>query len=457
MNRNDEFLELKQELEQTPIELGYTAKKAILKLKKTRRRSLLWKTPLVSFCSIAITFVILVNLFPAVALAMSNIPFLENLVSAVAFDPSLKLAVENDYVQIIGESQTQEDVTVTVEYMILDAGHISLFFRVDSPVNKGLYHYDFTDSGKKPFPASIVFDTMYEVGKLEELKIDFVDGSDIPDDINFKVTINKDEQFQESVIVEVPAPTESDASFEPIEPENTGTDYEFTFVLYPDEEFSQTVNSHPINQWIEIKGQKIYLKSLDIYPSQARLYFLFDENNSALVDELNIYFEDNMGAIYDTKKNGISGTGTADSFDIGSIYFESSYFAGADQLKLYIDGISIIEKDQLYGEVNFSQKTITNLPGGVTIDTMELKDSTLLIRLKVTSDKPNNLSEIISSIYYDLDGNEINFGSWSTGTDNEFTYISEYKIANYEDNKYKIRWAYSPQQLLEEPIILDIK
>jgi hypothetical protein len=460
MNRNDEFMELKKTLEQTPIELEYVATKAISKTKIQRRRSILWKTPLISFCSIAVLFVLLVNMFPAVALAMSNVPILKNLVIAVALDPSLKLAVENDYFQVVGESQTEDDVTVTVEYMILDAGHISLFFSVDAPVKAGIYHYDFTDGSTRPFPAAIFFDTMYETDKLEELKIDFVEGNDIPEEIVFKLSINVDQDFQETVTMVLPVSEEADDDVPPTETKASGTEYEFRFVLHPDKVLSQTVDTVLINQWIEIKEQRIYLDCLDIYPTQARLYYHSDENNSAVIEGLNIWFEDDKGVIYDTRKNGLTGTGDATLNDTQSLYFETSYFTDADTLKMYIDGISIIEKEQLYGVIDYSKNTITNMPEGVSIDTMELKNSTLKLKLKAVSDKPNHTYEIIYSIYNDTDGNEYHFGSWSTGymaDDEPNIYYSEYQFENYSDNKYKLRWSYSPIQLLEEPIEIDIK
>lgn len=161
---------------------------------------------------------------------MSNVPVLKELVSAVAFDPSLKLAVENDFVQIINEKQTQGDVTVAIEYLILDAGHISLFFRVDAPVKAGTYYYDFTNSGTQEFTAGIVNDTMYKSGTLEELKIEFVDGGNIPKVINFGLTTHVDLNFLETRSVEVSAEGVPPSPH----PEASGIDYEFKFTILID-------------------------------------------------------------------------------------------------------------------------------------------------------------------------------------------------------------------------------
>jgi len=461
MNRNNEFIKLKQDLEQVPLELEYSATKAIAKAKRKKRASILWKTPMVSFCSMAIIFVLLVNLFPAVALAMSNVPILKNLVSAVAFDPSLKLAVENDYYQIIGESQTKEDVTVNVEYLIFDAGHMSLFFSVDAPVKSGLWKYDLTDSGETPFTAAVFTNNLYKVGELEEVQMDFVETEKIPEKIVFTVTINKDEQFQtqkdttseDNATNGTNIPTPSTSLFK------SGTDYTFRFVVYPNQKFTQKIKSIPISQWIEIKNQKIYLERLDIFPTHSRLYLKYDDTNSAIINGMDIYFKDKQGNVYVPKKNGVTAIGYENSNDIRCLNFESSFFKDFDQLTMLINGISLTEKDKLYGEIDTEQKTIENMPPGVFIDKMELNDSTLSFTLGAPTDTPDKYSELISSLYYDINGNTYNFNSSITSfrESNVSIFYSEYKINNYQDKKFKIQWIYSLEQTLEDPIIINIK
>lgn len=457
MNRNDEFMELKQELDQIPVELEYTAPKAIARAKRNKRRSILWKTPAVTFCCTVIIFVLLVNLFPKVALAMSNVPILKDLVSAVAFDPSLKAAVEHDFYQVVGKSQTQDDVTVNVEYMILDARHISLFFSVEAPVKAGLFHFDMRDTHGYGLNASLIYDTMYEVGELEQIIIDFPDDNyAIPDGITFNITVNKNPDFQEVMTVSVPADADPDILNSTLQ-EKSGTDYNFSFLLQPDPKYLQKVDSIPLRQWVEMKGQRIYPDHLDIYPTKTRLYLDCDDNNSAVLDDLGIYFKDEKGEIYDVRGNGITGTiSNTDNYNIDSIYFDSSYFSDADSLTMYIEDISLIEKDQLFGEINYADKTITNLPKDITIDSMVLKDTTLTITLKADTGDLYRQEQIISMEYYDTDNNKYYIKSLYGHTDNQGYYM-EFKIDNYEDNKYKLRWTYAKAQVLEEPVVIKVK
>jgi len=139
--------------------------------------------------------------------------------------------------------------------------------------------------------------------------------------------------------------------------------------------------------------------------------------------------------------------------------FESSFFKDFDQLTMLINGISLTEKDKLYGEIDTEQKTIENMPPGVFIDKMELNDSTLSFTLGAPTDTPDKYSELISSLYYDINGNTYNFNSSITSfrESNVSIFYSEYKINNYQDKKFKIQWIYSLEQTLEDPIIINIK
>jgi hypothetical protein len=225
---------------------------------------------------------------------------------------------------------------------------------------------------------------MYETGKLEEIQIELTDDNyKLPEELIFHITVNKDENFKDFRNAQKAVPEDIVTPTIAAEPEASGTDYNFTFKLYPDHIFSQTVKSIPINQWVEIKEQRICLEKINIYPSYSRLYLSCDPNNSAVLKGLNIYFKDNRGNLYSPIKNGVSATDETDSENIGSLYYDSSYFMKANRLTLFIDGISSIDKDKQYGEIDYSAKFISNLPEGISVDSMELVGSTLNFSLKI--------------------------------------------------------------------------
>lgn len=457
MDRKDEFWELKNELDHTPVELEYTAAKAITRAKKSKRRSLLFKAPLVSFCSVIVTFVVLVNLFPAVALAMSNTLGIKDLLRAVAVNPSLKRAVEHDYYQEIGDSQTQEDVTVTIDYMILDAGNISFFFHIDAPVDAGTYHCEFLDANGKQLEAGFSFDTGYKTGKLEDIEMQFPIGcTALPDELTFKITVNKDETYQKTGTA-VQSSSDSPYISDYVEPEQTGVNYVFSFKLHPDKQFSSTVDTVPINQWVEIKGQRIHLDNLYIYPSVVRLSLFCDDNNSSVIEALDVCLDDDKG----NKFNGWGSLFISEEPDkqkSQQLTFESCYFSHSKHLKLYINSISMIEKKQLFGKIDYANKMIENMPESISIETMDVKDDTLYLALEENSHNTKSHCSILELTYYDINDNVYPFNGCSMSTSgDDKPNIHYYKIKNFKDNYYKIKWSYRVDQKLDKAVVIDLK
>ncbi len=457
MNRNNELEELKRELEDTPFELEYSVSKAISRVKKQKHQQLFWKTPAIILCSVLIIFIATVNLFPKVALAMSNVPLLKYLIMTVAFDPSLKLAVEHDYYQVLGESQTQGDVSATVDYMIVDAGRISLFFHIDAPVKEGNYSFELWNEEGKPFPAGIFYDTGYVSGEMESITIEFLEKTaTVPTEFTFHLTVNSDPDFKRTM--EVTSDPASSAPQQNSTEDTTDFNHSFTFLIHTDQSFIENVATYPINQYITISDQKIYLEQLDVYPTKTGLTLSCDQENKAIVYHLDIYFKDEDGNIYKTPSNGVTSTLDSESNNINSVYFTSSYFSSSKHITMYITGINIIPKENLYGIVDYERRTITNLPENITIDSMELKEDTLTFTLRGYREKSSYAYEIIRSQYKDESYRLYDFGSWSTGVnDNSEYFYSTYQIPDFSKHQYHIQWSYAPTIHLDTPIEIQIK
>lgn len=400
----------------------------------------------------------LVNLFPAVALSMSKVPVLKELVRAVSFDPSLKAAVEHDYYQVIGKSQTKGEVTVAVDYMILDARHISLFFRVNAPIKEGSYDINLKDLKGNELPVASIYDTSYEIGKMEEINIDYTDEDTVPDEFVFNVTVNQNKEYKDNQEASVEVSETSPTPTVTANPESTGKSYNFSFRLKPDSRFTHNINSINIDKWIAINNQRIHLKSLEIYPTRARLTIDCDKNNSAILHNLDISFKDNNGTEYKTISNDVSATLDNLSQNLNSLYYESSYFAEGKHFTMNIQSIGLIDRDKQYGRIDYSKRNITNLPEGITVDSMTLTGNDLNVILKVSTGTKNNYQQIISLEYYDLDNKEYSLGSCDTCTSsNKSTYTVMFKIPNYKDHKYKVKWDYAPKQTLDKPIRINLK
>ena len=131
MNRNAEYTALLTELEPTPPALEYTVQRAVTRKKTSQKKRRLLGVPLGSLGVCFVGFVLLVNLFPPFAYACGRVPLLRELAKAVAWSPSLSAAVENEFVQPMGISQTKNGITATVQYLIVDQKQVNIFFTLE--------------------------------------------------------------------------------------------------------------------------------------------------------------------------------------------------------------------------------------------------------------------------------------------------------------------------------------
>ena len=102
--------------------------------------------------------------------------------------PSLSAAVENHYVQPLGQSQSKNGVTVTMEYAIVDRKKVSFFYTLD---------YDKSLAGsvetEYSFPSlqgwtGTAGDFSRELGELMEIDIDFLE-QDVPDTLDLTLGV----------------------------------------------------------------------------------------------------------------------------------------------------------------------------------------------------------------------------------------------------------------------------
>ena len=73
-----------------------------------RKKGTIVKWILVPLVIVVLSFTIAINTIPTFAQTMSNIPFLKEVLETLKFNPGIIEAVENDYLQKIGLSQSKQ-------------------------------------------------------------------------------------------------------------------------------------------------------------------------------------------------------------------------------------------------------------------------------------------------------------------------------------------------------------
>lgn len=420
-----------------------------------------------------LVFIGSVNLFPATAYAMSRIGVLGDLVRSVTFDKSMRVCLENEYAQYVGEKKTTKDGWVSEVYcMVVDASRISVFFQTDVP-NRGQsvaigeeeqkeVVFDIEDcEGLEEYEyCSMVVNT--NVKNLYEYRLDFVDKK-IPEKMNFRIDyyrVNKDGG-------------ETLASYS-------------TYTLYPDMKYTKVVKTYEVNQTFEVEGQKIMIESLEVYPTQAKLLLRSDKENTAQLNDISVTLRDDKGREYEMNKNGVTGTYSEDG-NLAAKWYESSYFTKTKSITAVVNGIDMIPTDKRYGMISLKNKTIENMPEGVSLKDMVLeKDGSLTITLNVQFEDNNWTSVmqweyiggdaacdeedyIISSrginshgekdntVIMESEGNDGIISGYELEIGQNPEFDEEHNIPNYKDGDYRVEWLYARETKLDTPIYLKIK
>lgn len=443
MNRNEEYEALLQALEQTPPALEYTVQRARARCKKSRLRRALG-VPAAGLAGLAAAFVLLVNLSAPFALACGSIPILKDLAAAVAFSPSLKAAVEHDYVQYIDQEQTQNGVTLHLDSLILDKAQVTFFLQVDLP--EGWEKFDFladvTGPGGEQVQGVAITSRSFPAGELAgAVSLLVTDDVTLPQSLRLQCEI-------------YPWETRDYKGVSPTA--------EFTFDIPLDSRFTDEGETLPINRWITLDGQRVLVESLDVNPTHARLNLSDDPDNTMWLSSLECYLTDGSGNRYEMGTSGsVSASGSFQTSGSISYYMDSPYFTKPEQLTLHITRITWLEKDKTHITVDLKTGTADWLPEGVSLTVEREGDLAFFTaRAPEFEYRPALAYQIFQWSYLDPWGVEHSRSSGGTGTggDNDPGYFrEEFQIPVYDWDTVVLLPHFSRTADISDPITIPVK
>jgi hypothetical protein len=451
MSRNEEYQALLSELEQTPKALETTMETALNRKKALHRKRRAWGIPAGSLAACFAAFILLVNLFPPFAQACSNIPVLQDLARAVSWSRSLSAAVENEYVQSIGQSQTVNGITATMEYVIVDQKQVNIFFTLDGDYDN--LSAELPQFAPEQMCSVIGADYRDPPGTLLHFTLDYQD-HDVPGSltVTFGVTTWVEAQEREEASVR----DYEDELLDPTEEEQPDILAAFTFTLSFDPQFTAKGEVIPVNRTVDIDGQSITVTEVEVYPTHVRVNVSDDPANTAWLKELDFYLENEGGEQFQPISNGVSGTGSADSPMMTSFYLESPYFVRSQHLTLQITGATWLDKDMERVRLDLVNRTAEALPEGVTFTCAERREGGWVLEFQVRQRREHLVHQVWEMVFYDAAGNryESTRGSSLTG-DGFFTELMP--LPNYTAEEVWLVPSYSRTVSLPEPITIPIK
>ena len=458
MNRKNEFEAMIEELKQPVPGLEATLDRAYKR--KHKRTTQMIVRPLAGFAVCSAIFVLLVNFCAPVAYACSLVPGLRELAVAVTFSRSLTDAVGNEYVQPMDLSQTQNDITAEVAYLIVDQKQVNVFYRLDSDKYEKLYADPDVRSADGNRPESCSYHSTgfdAENGELRCLSIDFVD-NDVPDKLRIVLRVNP------NMVVEAVAPEHSvdDLYFDDVYEEPSYL-AEFEFLLEFDPKFTAAGKIFPVNQTVILEGQSVTITDIEVYPTHMRVEIAESPDNTAWMKGLEFYIETDWGMKFEAASSGIISTGSVDSPSMVSYRADSTYFYEADHLKLVITGAQWLRKDMETTYLNLVTGEHGELPEGAEFDSARKQGSGWLVKFRAAYDEDKPMYQLFGHLFYDADGNEYEINQWSSmygdpDEEGNITYFyDEFPLLKFTGDEVWLSPHYSHNWVAEDLIVITIQ
>lgn len=459
MNRKHEFEAMIQELNQPATGLEGTLDRAYKR--KRKRTTQMIVRPVAGFAACFAIFVLLVNFCAPVAYACSRIPVLKDLAEAVTFSRSLTDAVENEYVQPMDLSQTQNDITAEIAYLIVDQKQVNMFYRLDSKKYESLEANPEILNSDGVRPASCSYHTTgfgAENGELRCLSIDFVD-NDVPGSLQVKLDVYSNVIHPENVAPD-PVVDEiySDNPYK--EPDYLA---HFDFLLDFDPKFTAAGKVFPVNRTVILDGQAITITDIEVYPTHMRVDIAESADNTAWLKDLEFYIETDWDMKFDPVSNGITATGSADSPSMVSYRADSSYFYESNHLQLVITGAQWLRKDMETTYLNLVTGEHGVLPEGSEFDSTRKHGDGWIVKFQTAWEEGMPMYHLFGHKFYDADGNEYVINQWSSmygdpDEEGNITYFyDEFPLLNYPYDEVWLTPQYSHNWVAENPIIIPIQ
>lgn len=454
MNRMDELHEMQMLCAETPQELEFAVQRAVSRAAAKERRTKRVRrvlTPLASLAGVAAAFVIMVNASVPFAMACNKVPGLSELTQLVARDPSLRMALEHDYVQLVKQTASDGEITVSIEYLIADRSNLILFYRASDvdgePLTGSPELIDENGVRIEGYSASWAYPGEDELQHAEFL---FYEG-EVPEVFGVEYTSEGEER--------------------------PGLEYEIAFDrIQIGSGYRDNGRVVTVNETLELLGQKIVIEQVELYPLQTRIVYRFHEDNTAKFTHLRFYLLDSAGDRIDKEAGGITGFGPADADNRCTAILDTVWWDEDETYTLCVDEAAIVyyaEEDVYYDPAT---ETFEGLPEHVTVmEQPPVMDSIYDTYIQISCLGDPMLSDIFAWDVYDADTGETveRPSGYSTGVRswqpydenlqedeiNENTpgyFINTYDLSVYDRPViFKLDWA--PTQKLEQPIRLLLK
>lgn len=329
-----------------PDNLSSVIDKSIEKAAKNRKYQ--FARPLSLIAASILVFILTVNIVPAFAKLMNNIPVLSGIIELVRFDKGLKTAAENGYVQKINLSSEDKGIKLTIKDIIFDKTRLLVYYRLDSDLDVNSINFNKLElNDEKGEKLGGFLDLYYSNSedfsskKIKEdiIEINMLENKVFPENIVLSVSsfrISTNEKEEEQII---------DGNWSvPIKLNSNMLNMEPRILKY--------------GKVAQIGPMRFNINDISIYPCSVHVKVEMDENNLyRFCSFVNPRLVDGKGNEYAIKRSTIENDNTR------VLYFESNYSIDTKSLELKFDGIFYIPKEPQVIQVDLKNQRILKNSG----------------------------------------------------------------------------------------------
>lgn len=353
-------------------------------------------------CLLLIIMMATIRISPSVAAYVGEIPGLRSLVQLINYDKGLRLALENDFMQPVGQSDEQDGVKLTVDGILADESRVIVFYTFIN-ANGQQSNFDIISVKLANIPnASASFGTSYfnEDWEIRQGTIEFYlhDDTGIPERLDLELKTSKVTELSSGVSL-----------------------WKFAIPVDKDK-FEGQKTTYAINRTVTVEGQRMTFGTMTVYPTRIGLEVAYDPSNTKKLfafDDIRI--EDEGGETFGTINNGVSASNISDNRIV--LYFQSNYFRKPEHLYLRASSIRALDKDKLEVQVDLDRNALLSRPDDkLTLNRIEtgLEDGKSVLDFSLKNEDPldrDRAFSLFANTYKDASGRS--FDSNSSGSSSE--------------------------------------
>ncbi len=417
LNESKERLEripVPDELVTVAIQEGYLKARH----KKRKRQRISWAVSIAAV--LMLTFVTSIRVSPTFASAVANIPWLEPFVEMIQLDKGLEEAIENEYYESIGISQSKDGYTFTLDGVIVDETGAEIFYSLKEPEGEGSSNLEkiMFKNGSEDLlkTSSYGYDHRTEENSSNKISVNFKEEKKLASkEFTLDITLDNTKK----------------------------TGFTIPFTLKNDIKEGKV---YAINEEVEIDGQKIKIKEVTVNPLRVGITIQINPQNEMEIMTIeNMRLEDENGETWGSVKNGVTAFGGSQDKE-RTFFLQSNYFREPKELYLKIDKVQALPKEESYLLVDLEKQEVLNKMVNDKVEILKVTSNELEYQIDSTED----FNYTLFSSGIDAQGNTVDIPSSSTVYKDDYVTVGTvYFETKNIVNPIKLPFSYYPNYLEE--------